>query len=125
MSNFSEALKFLRKKHELTQTELAKELKVSRSTIGMYENGERKPDYDTLGMIAEFFNVDMNFLLGSPYSYDEGESSFHYLNDDVAQLAQEIYENNEMRTLFSAARDISKEDMKLVIDMVKRFKGGD
>lgn len=125
MNNFADTLKFLRKQHDMTQTELACELKVSRSTVGMYENGERKPDFDTLRKIAEFFNVDMNFLLGNPCSADEGDASGYYLNDDVAQMAQEIYENNEMRTLFSAARDISKEDMQLVIDMVKRFKGGD
>lgn len=108
----------------MTQTELASGLGVSRSTIGMYENGEREPDIKTLEAIAGFFSVDMNFLLGGAVSSSELETKY-YLNDEVAELAQEIYDDPDKRILFSAARDISKEDMQFVIDMIKRFKGDD
>ena len=64
MSNFQTVLKELRKSKGLTQDELAKIFKISRSTIGMYENGSREPDYETLELIADFFNVDIDFLLG-------------------------------------------------------------
>lgn len=123
MGDFAGNLKYLRKEQGLTQTELASKLGVSRSTIGMYENGEREPDFETLGTIAEFFGVDMNFLLGS--SADPRLENNYYLDDEVAELAQEIYEDPEKRMLFSAARDISKDDMQFVIDMIKRFKGDD
>lgn len=64
MGNFQTVLKSLRKSNGLTQDELAKVLKVSRSTIGMYENGSREPDYETLEAIADYFNVDIDYLLG-------------------------------------------------------------
>ena len=64
MGNFQTILKELRKSKGWTQDELAKIFKVSRSTIGMYENGSREPDYETLELIADFFNVDIDFLLG-------------------------------------------------------------
>ena len=64
MSNFSNILKSLRKASNLTQEELANSLKVSRSTIGMYENASREPDYEQLEAIADFFNVDTDYLLG-------------------------------------------------------------
>ena len=64
MSNFQSVLKALRNAKGLTQVELAKILKISRSTIGMYENGSREPDYETLELIADFFNVDIDYLLG-------------------------------------------------------------
>lgn len=64
MGNFHTVLKSLRAESGLTQEELAKTLKVSRSTIGMYENGSREPDYETLEVIADFFNVDIDYLLG-------------------------------------------------------------
>lgn len=124
MSDFAKNLKYLRKKEHMTQTELASGLGVSRSTIGMYENGEREPDIKTLEAIAGFFSVDMNFLLGGAVSSSELETKY-YLNDEVAELAQEIYDDPDKRILFSAARDISKEDMQFVIDMIKRFKGDD
>lgn len=64
MSKFDEMLIYLRKRTDLTQVELAKKLGVSRSTIGNYEKGIRTPDYEMLEKIADFFNVDLNFLLG-------------------------------------------------------------
>lgn len=64
MANFQSVLKSLRKSKGLTQDDLAKALKVSRSTIGMYENGSREPDYETTEAIADYFNVDIDYLLG-------------------------------------------------------------
>ena len=64
MSKFDETLIYLRKRAGLTQAELAEKLGVSRSTIGNYEKGIRTPDYEMLEKIADYFNVDLNFLLG-------------------------------------------------------------
>ena len=64
MGKFQNVLKSLRTSHGLTQDELAKSLKMSRSTIGMYEKGAREPDFETLEAIADFFNVDMDYLIG-------------------------------------------------------------
>lgn len=64
MSTFSIRFKELRLNHKLTQDDLAKKLKISKSSISMYENGNREPDFETLELIADYFNVDMNFLLG-------------------------------------------------------------
>lgn len=64
MGIFKNILRTLRTSQGLTQEELAKRLKISRSTIGMYEKGAREPDFETLELIADFFNVDINYLLG-------------------------------------------------------------
>lgn len=68
MGEFAKRLKKLRTDKFLTQDELAPELGISRSTLGMYETGKREPDFETLETIADFFNVDMNYLIG--YSDD-------------------------------------------------------
>ena len=57
-------LKELRRKKDITQEELAKQLQLSPSTIGMYETGRREPDFDTLQMIADYFHVSTDSLLG-------------------------------------------------------------
>lgn len=64
MGKFQNTLKNLRTSHNLTQEELSKGLNISRSTVGMYESGAREPDFETLEVIADFFNVDINYLLG-------------------------------------------------------------
>lgn len=62
---FAENLRILRERKEMTQQQLADALKISRSTIGMYEKGNREPDFETLELIADFFNVDMGRLIGN------------------------------------------------------------
>jgi transcriptional regulator with XRE-family HTH domain len=62
-TNIPEALKYLRAKKGITQADLAKALGVGKSTISMYEVGAREPDFEMLENIADYFNVDMMFLV--------------------------------------------------------------
>jgi transcriptional regulator with XRE-family HTH domain len=118
MASFNEILKQLRNRDNLSQAELAQKLGVAKSTIGMYESGKREPDFETLESIADFFNVDMNFLLGR----DGSENDHYYLNDETRQIAQEAFENPELRTLFHVARDIPPERLKAHIEFMKSLK---
>ena len=65
MSMFAQRLKLLRNEADLSQQELANQLKcVSKSSINMYERGEREPGLETTEAIADFFNVDIDYLDG-------------------------------------------------------------
>lgn len=64
MGNFQNVFRRLRTAAGLTQVEIAEKLEISRSTIGMYETGAREPNFETLEKIADFFNVDIDYLLG-------------------------------------------------------------
>lgn len=64
MLKFSERLKELRRAKRLSQQEFSKYIGVSKSSINMYERGEREPSLDTIEAIADFFNVDLDYLLG-------------------------------------------------------------
>lgn len=64
MSSFSDRLKHLRTDKGWSQQRLAEELDLSKSSINMYERGEREPSFETLESIADIFNVDMNYLYG-------------------------------------------------------------
>ena len=64
MAKFHERLKELRTGHDLSQSEFAKLIKLSKSSVNMYERGEREPGLATLERIADYFNVDMDYLLG-------------------------------------------------------------
>lgn len=77
MPNFSHTLASLRKAKGLTQQELSRILGLSPSSISMYERGEREPSFETMEALADFFNVDMNYLMSGlpsvaiPYSSSE------------------------------------------------------
>ncbi len=64
MSGFSNRFKALRKEHDLSQQALADRLGISKSSVNMYERGEREPGIQALEAIADLFNVDMDYLLG-------------------------------------------------------------
>lgn len=128
MGNFQNVLKSLRTSMGLTQADLAKALKISRSTIGMYEKGAREPDFETLETIADFFNVDIDYLMGRTNKTTKvidpnSEDPSYYLDDETRKIAQEIYENPDLRILFDASKNATPEDLKFVIEMVKRMKG--
>lgn len=52
----------MRKAAHLSQSQLAEKLGLAPSTVGNYEQGTRIPDYETLELIADFFNVNMDLL---------------------------------------------------------------
>ena len=61
---FSERLKQLRTERKLTQEMLSKESGLTKSSIAMYETGKRKPKIEVLERLADFFNVDLDYLVG-------------------------------------------------------------
>lgn len=64
MAQFDKILKLLRNEKNMSQQELADALGISKSSINMYERGERQPNFEILETIADYFNVDIDFLLG-------------------------------------------------------------
>lgn len=64
MVPFGERLKFLRTDKELSQQKLANELSVNQRTVSNWEKGIRRPDFEILVSIADFFDVTTDFLLG-------------------------------------------------------------
>lgn len=57
-------LKQLRKEHKITAKQLGEKLQVAESTISLYENGKREPNFKTLLKIADYFCVSVDYLLG-------------------------------------------------------------
>ena len=61
--DFDMRLKELRKKKNISQLKLALDLNTSQNTISRYETGEREPGIAELILIAEYFNVSIDYLL--------------------------------------------------------------
>ena len=64
MNKFSERLKELREEKNLTQKELADKVLVSQAAIARWEEGKRSPNLDALILIANFFDVSLDYLVG-------------------------------------------------------------
>lgn len=75
--DFSDILKELRKEKGMNQEELAEELNLTRQTISNYERKERVPNKETFEKIADYFNVDMNYLYGKSSVRNAYEASLN------------------------------------------------
>lgn len=75
-----ERIKELRKENEITQEELAKNIDVSTSMVGMYETNARKPSYEALIKIAKYFGVSTDYLLNTEEKLDAAINSLNKIN---------------------------------------------
>ncbi len=81
---FNEKLQKLRKEQNLTQEELAEKLFVSRTAISKWESGRGYPSIDSLKVIAKYFHITIDELIG---------------NEEIISLAeQDIKEHNKKHT---------------------------
>lgn len=129
MADFGTMLRLLRKERGLSQQELADALKISKSSVSMYERGERTPQNpETWELFADYFNVDIDYLMGRSTKTTKiinPNQPHYYLNDETKAIAQEIYENPDLRILFDASKDATPEDLRFIIEMVNRMKGNE
>lgn len=74
MSNIQLAnnLRFLRKKHKLTQDDLSSLLNISRQAYSNYETSKRTPDLDSLLHISRFYRISIDELV-----HDNLQSTYH------------------------------------------------
>lgn len=63
--NFNKKLTEARKKTGFTQSEIANELNIPRSTLANYEAGRTKPDLETLARLIDFYEISADWLLGT------------------------------------------------------------
>lgn len=127
MATFNERFKELRKNKGLSQRELAIALHMSNSTIAMYETGKRQPDFEALEQIADFFNVDMDYLLGRKDTthkiievHPHGHSPEYYEDTTVQKVTEAMRTNPESRIVFDAVSDMKPEDLIVIAKLIEK-----
>lgn len=109
MAAFKDRLKELRESAHLTQEGLAAKMEVSKGAIGNYETGRRAPDPDTLELIADIFNVDVDYLLGRTNTIPEYNLEEQWLVNCYRETDEEI--KTAVKTIL---RKYSEEKLALV-----------
>ena len=89
---FGDILRELLDDRDITQKQLATELNIAPTTLGNYFRNDREPDFDTLKLLAKYFNVSTDYLL----DYRAGKTATH-LEDDLLQIFRSMkLEQQEM-----------------------------
>ena len=103
------------KEKGVTPYRVGEETGIKGSTFYGWKTGKYTPKQDKLQKIADYFEVSLDYLM-------TGEEPGYYTNPETADMAQEIFENHDLRLLFDAARDASPEDLQLVHQMLLALK---
>lgn len=115
-------IRYLRKKHNLSQEDVANKLGYkSFTTIQKWESGVAEPSVIVVRKLAELFGVDMNALTTMDMEKME-ESGKYYVDPETARKAQELFDDPKLRILFDAAKDSRPEDLQKVADFLKAAK---
>jgi transcriptional regulator with XRE-family HTH domain len=153
MGTLQDRIKQRRELLGLTLLEIANRLGVKEATVQRYESGEIKNiKHTTIVRLAEILHTTPTYLMGwdagsgfgdgtgygggsgSGGGYadgtgygggGDGPGQGYYLDPETAQLAQEMFDNPNMRILFDASRKATPEDLKKIAEMAKIMVGDD
>ncbi|CEP79720.1 transcriptional regulator [[Clostridium] sordellii] len=88
--SFGQRLKDLRIEKNVTQQQVGDFLGVGRATIAGYETKDKHPDFDKLNLLAQFFNVTTDYLIGVPNSV----KTLDYKDITIATHRTDSYKND-------------------------------
>ena len=129
---FPKRLKELRAGREMSQQELADALHIARSTLASYEVGDREPDFETAGRLADFFGVSVDYLLGHSNAATVGEQPAAYQANDLAARWPDLSPDRRrtamewevatkaagMPTMFG--HDLTDDEFDAILDVLKQ-----
>ena len=110
MKTMGARLKELRLKHNYTGEDIGRKLQVSKSAISMWEKDLRSPSADLIEKFATIYGVSTDYII---------TNDNYYYDAEVAELAEQIKNDPELRILLDAKRNLSKQDMKAIINITK------
>ena len=111
-----ERIENLRKAEGISQGKLEKELGFSNGSISKWKTS--MPTTDRLQKIADRYNVSLEYLMTGEEK--EGAETY-YLNDETREIAQEIFENPDLRSLFDMSRKMPPERLKAHIEFIEKL----
>lgn len=112
-------LKALRKKNNKSLRQVQKQTGISNSYLSELENDRKEnPSMDILKKLADLYEVDLSYFVAS-------ENTINSLSQDEKEFFEEILKDEKRKTLLRESRDMSEDDLKKVIKIMKAFKDGD
>ena len=88
---------------------------VTKSTFSDWKAGRYQPKDEKLQKIASFLGVSVEYLMTGE------EQNGYYLNEETAKLAQEMFEDEDMRSLFDMKRNMPPERFKAHMEFMKNL----
>ncbi|MQM72478.1 MAG: helix-turn-helix transcriptional regulator [Pseudoramibacter sp. EUB1.1] len=125
MSTLSKNIRFLRRECGLSQDDIADMLGYrSFTTVQKWESGDSEPNVRTLEGLADIFGVTLNDLISHDFADPENnapDDDVYYIDPGTRKIAQQVYEDDNLRMLFDASRGAAPEDIQMAAEMIRRL----
>lgn len=106
----------LLEERNLKAADVCKGTGLPSSLFSEWKRGKSTPKADKIKKIADFFGVSAEYLMTG-----EENTQIYYTNEETAKLAQEMFEDEDMRSLFHMKRSMSPERFKAHMEFMKNL----
>ncbi len=134
--NFSERLQFALNRAYKKPVDLASSTGLSQALISQYLNEKQIAKNDKISLIAEYLNVSESWLAGFTDEigyfgveeksdiYGNHKDNLDYFSDkpELLELYQQIYESETLQLLFDSAKDLTPQDLEMVLTIIKGIR---
>ncbi len=103
----------------LSPTGAAVEMGLSRAAVSAWRNKERLPQASQLQKIADYFDVTVDYLLGQTTSNEPANKE---QDDELAEYLNELKNREDMRILFSLAKNATKEEVMQAVKIIEALR---
>lgn len=114
------------KEKELTAYRVSKDTGISQASLADWRKGRSKPKIDKLQKLSEYFGVSISYLTGESNEIDDTQQmqapNGFYVDKETAEYAEMLRTRPGARRLFSAVKDISKEDLQKAVEYIEFLK---
>ena len=114
------------KEKELTAYRVSKDTGISQASLADWRKGRSKPKIDKLQKLSEYFGVSISYLTGESDEIDDTQQmqvpNGYYVDKETAKYAEMLRTRPGARLLFSAAKDISKDDLQKAVEYIEFLK---
>lgn len=114
------------KEKELTAYRVSKDTGISQASLADWRKGRSKPKIDKLQKLSEYFGVSIQYLTGESNEIDDTQQmqapNGYYVDKETAEYAEMLRTRPGARLLFSAVKDISKDDLQKAVEYIEFLK---
>ena len=105
-----------------TQASMARYMKISSATASDWCNGRKMPRVDKIQSLCNWLGIELSDLLEEKKDVPtNGQESEYYLDEETREIVELMHKDPQYRTLFSASRKLSKEDLQIIMSMIERM----
>lgn len=116
---FAKNLNYFLDLNNKKQVDLAKYIGASTGLVSAWCRAEKMPRMDKIQSICNWLHIELSDLLEDKTKQQEDG---YYINEETKRIAQAIYDNPDMRSLFDMSSKMTPERLRAHLEFMKKLQ---